>query len=227
MLKPIRVLAPLIVGLLFMPVSTMAATTQVGTFTLENGTQVVLNDDFTWEYVLTQNVPAKITAMPEVSKQAELTQPAAMTSSVAATTGAKSNVTVATENRPTLAVTETLTTKAMTSTELLGKTAKNGIAVSLAQAKWDGDKLGLIFTLESSNSDSMVRVLVDAHFYNDQGVKLNQQELPIWQAIKRMPETYLRKGDKRQSKVIWVEGIDKKQWKKQLLILKITELDTW
>lgn len=227
MLKPIRVITPFIIGLLFMPVSTMAATTQVGTFTLENGTQVVLNDDFTWEYVLTQKVPAKTNSAPEVSKQAALTQPAAMTSSVAATAGEKSAVTVAAINSSSSTETETLTTKAMTSTELLGKTAKNGISVSLAQAKWDGDKLGLIFTLESSNSDSMVTVLIDANFYNDQGVKLNEQELPIWQAIKRMPETYLRKGEKRQSKVIWVEGIDKQQWKKQLLILKITELDTW
>lgn len=227
MLKPIRVIVPFIVGILFMPVSTMAATTQVGTFTLANGTQVVLNDDFTWEYVLTQKVPAKTNSAPEVSKQAALTQPAAMTSSVAATAGQKSAVTVAAINSSSSTETETLTTKAMTSTELLGKTAKNGISVSLAQAKWDGDKLGLIFTLESSNSDSMVSVLIDANFYNDQGVKLNEQELPIWQAIKRMPETYLRKGEKRQSKVIWVEGIDKQQWKKQLLILKITELDTW
>ncbi|MBD1571973.1 DUF3157 family protein [Vibrio sp. S17_S38] len=215
MLKPIRVIAPFIVGLLLMPVSTMAATTKVGTFTLDNGTQVVLNDDFTWEYVLTQNVPAKTNSVSEVSKQAALTQPAAMTSTVAAIKSSSSTET------------ETLTTKAMSSTELLGKTAKNGIAVSLAQAKWDGDKLGLIFTLESSNSDSMVTVLIDATFYNDQGVKLNEQELPIWQAIKRMPETYLRKGEQRQSKVIWVEGIDKQQWKKQLLIFKITELDTW
>ncbi|MFV0508580.1 MAG: DUF3157 family protein, partial [Shewanella algae] len=51
--------------------------------------------------------------------------------------------------------------------------------------------------------------------------------LQVWRAIKRMPETYLRKGQQRQSSVIWVEGVDKNLWQKQLLNLKITELDTW
>jgi len=48
----------------------------------------------------------------------------------------------------------------------------------------------------------------------------------VWEAIFRMPETYLRKGEQRKSSVIWVEGIDKAQWQKQLINLKITEINS-
>ncbi|WP_153448248.1 DUF3157 family protein [Vibrio algicola] len=198
--------------LCMVPLSASANTTQVGTFTLDNGAQVVLKDDFTWEYVLTKKEP--------VSSKNK-TQTSVIAAPVAGAASAKVATTSSSMTK------ESLTTQAMANPSLLGQTAKNGIAVSLAKTQWDGNKLGLTFNLASTSSDSMVTVLINADFYNDQGVKLQQQELQVWQAIKRMPETYLRKGETRQSKVVWVEGIDKSQWKKQLMTLKITELDTW
>jgi hypothetical protein len=41
-----------------------------------------------------------------------------------------------------------------------------------------------------------------------------------------MPETYLRNGQHRQSDTIWVEGVNKQQWQKQLISLKIVEIES-
>ncbi|MCA0950848.1 DUF3157 family protein [Shewanella chilikensis] len=199
----------------------IAEPAQVAEVTLENGARVILKDDFTWEYVLTEAVISA--AEPETVTEdvvAELSNSAANTGTRTVAVAPKSEVNQA-------ATAEQLTQSAMTTPGLLGKTAREGVSVSLLQTQWQGDKLGLIFELGSNSSEDMVEVLISVSFYNDQGRKMKEEELQVWRAIKRMPETYLRKGQQRQSSVIWVEGVDKNQWQKQLLNLKITELDAW
>ncbi|EKT4488816.1 MAG: DUF3157 family protein [Shewanella algae] len=202
----------------------IAEPAQVAEVTLENGARVILKDDFTWEYVLTEAVISA--AEPETTTEEVVAE---MPNSAAHTTAATAAaVEMAAKPEPSkTAVVEQLTQSAMTTPGLLGKTAREGISVSLQQVQWKGDKLGLTFELDSNSSEDMVEVLISASFYNDQGRKMKEEELQVWRAIKRMPETYLRKGQQRQSSVIWVEGVDKNQWQKQLLNLKITELDTW
>lgn len=151
--------------------------TDVANITLENGTQVRLKDDFTWEYVITETKAA-----PNASATA-IAQP-----------------------------------------ELLGSTAKDGIKVSFAEGQWKGDKLGLRFDLASTSNEHVTLVEVEASFFADNGTLLKTEKLEVWEAIFRMPETYLRKGEQRKSRVIWVEGIDKAQWQKQLINLKVTEI---
>lgn len=153
-----------------------AQAADIGKFTLENGAEVLLKDDFTWEYIVVEQ--ASQTLAPIV-----LAQP-----------------------------------------ELLTTTAKDGIKISLASSTWDGDRLGLTLDLSSSSSDHIVFVEVAAKFFSDSGHVLKTETLEAWKATFRLPETYLRKGEQRQSRTLWVEGIDKSQWQKQLLQLSISEL---
>lgn len=196
-------------SLLLLTSSVMAA--DVANITLENGAQVRLKDDFTWEYVITETKAA----------------PNAL---AAAAVSASSNVasvpSAAVTTQTVAAPVTTLTATAITQPELLGSTAKDGIKVSFAEGQWKGDKLGLSFDLASTSNEHVTLVEVEASFFADNGTLLKTEKLEVWEAIFRMPETYLRKGEQRKSSVIWVEGIDKSQWQKQLINLKVTEIES-
>lgn len=191
-------------SLLLLTSSVMAA--DVANITLENGAQVRLKDDFTWEYVITETKAAAAVASAS-SNVASVPSAAVTTQTVAAPV-------------------TTLTATAITQPELLGSTAKDGIKVSFAEGQWKGDKLGLSFDLASTSNEHVTLVEVEASFFADNGTLLKTEKLEVWEAIFRMPETYLRKGEQRKSSVIWVEGIDKSQWQKQLINLKITEINS-
>ncbi|PIW63092.1 DUF3157 family protein [Shewanella sp. CG12_big_fil_rev_8_21_14_0_65_47_15] len=187
---------------------------EVARVTLENGAQVRLKDDFTWEYIVTETKAAAAVLTTQAVAPA-------VNAPVVATSAAVTAATVA-----TAAPITTLTANAITRPELLGSTAKDGIKVSFTDSQWKGDKLGLSFELASTSGEHVTLVEVEASFFGDDGTLLKTEKLEVWEAIFRMPETYLRKGEQRKSPVIWVEGIDKNQWQKQLINLKITEINS-
>lgn len=201
-------------SLLLLSSSVMAA--DVATITLENGAQVRLKDDFTWEYIITET---KVAPAPAVATVA--TPTTAVTSTAAATAVASSTPAIEASTPVT-----TLTANAIARPELLGSTAKDGIKVTFNESQWKGDKLGLTFELASTSGEHVTLVEVEASFFADDGTLLKTEKLEVWEAIFRMPETYLRKGEQRKSPVIWVEGVDKNRWQKQLINLKITEINS-
>lgn len=181
-------LAPLV---FLFPGLAIAATETVATVTLENGAKVRLNDDFTWQYVILETLPAT----------------ASETSSPAAD--------------------KILTAQAMSQAQLLKSTAKAGVNVSLAKTEWDGDgRLGLTFDLDSISSEHYVMIKLDITLYDDSGRKIKTETIKVWKAIFRSPDTYLRRGQHRQSRIFWIEGIDASRWTKQLLSLKIGEMNS-
>ncbi|MFB2802138.1 DUF3157 family protein [Shewanella seohaensis] len=194
-------------SLLLLSSSVMAA--DVATITLENGAQVRLKDDFTWEYIITET---KVAEAPAVATVATVPSVAAVASTPVVVEAAKPVT--------------TLTASAIARPELLGSTAKDGIKVTFSESQWKGDKLGLTFELASTSGEHVTLVEVETSFFADDGTLLKTEKLDVWEAIFRMPETYLRKGEQRKSPVIWVEGVDKSRWQKQLLNLKITEINS-
>jgi len=178
----------------------------VATITLENGAQVRLKDDFTWEYIITETKAAEMPVAVAAAPSANIVSTS--TAAVAA------------------APVTTLTANAIARPELLGSTAKDGIKVTFTDSQWKGNKLGLTFELASTSSEHVTLVEVEASFFADDGSLLKTEKLEVWEAIFRMPETYLRKGEQRKSRVIWVEDVDKNRWQKQLVNLKITEINS-
>lgn len=191
--------------------SSSAIAADVANITLENGAQVRLKDDFTWEYVLTETQAAPNVLATEVVVSASST-----------VSGAPSMTT----SSAVIVPVTTLTATAIAKPELLGSTAKDGIKVSFTDSQWKGDKLGLTFELTSTSNEHVTLVEVEARFFADNGTLLKTDKLEVWEAIFRMPETYLRRGEQRKSSIIWVEGIDKSLWQKQLIDLKITEINS-
>ncbi|MGH1380291.1 DUF3157 family protein [Shewanella xiamenensis] len=199
-------------SLLLLSSSVMAA--DVATITLENGAQVRLKDDFTWEYIITET---KVAAAPAV---ATVAAPSSTVTTAAAAVASSTSAVEATQP------VTTLTANAIARPEILGSTAKDGIKVTFSESQWKQDKLGLTFELASTSGEHVTLVEVEASFFADDGTLLKTEKLEVWEAIFRMPETYLRKGEQRKSPVIWVEGVDKNRWQKQLLNLKITEINS-
>ncbi|GGQ29750.1 DUF3157 family protein [Shewanella litoralis] len=221
-----------IASALFLLLAPAAMAADVAVITLENGANVRLKDDFTWEYIITETVAQPVqAAKADITEQANgVTPPAiAPAESVAAVTTPAAAQTVAMPTAPTVntqVATTRLTAAALAQPELLGSTAKDGIKITLADTQWKDNELGLVFDFDSTSDEHVTVVNVEASFFNDQGGLIKTETLEAWEAIFRMPETYLRKGQHRQSPVLWVEGINQQQWQQQLISLKIVEIES-
>lgn len=212
-----------IASALFLVLTPAAMAADVAVITLENGANVRLKDDFTWEYIITETVsaPTTINAPAIATKVADTS-----VANISATAAQQTNTVTPTEAASVTDSTTRLTASAMAQPELLASTTKEGIKITLADTKWKGDKLGLVFDFDSTSNEHVTIVEVEVSFYDDNGALLKTEKLEAWEAIFRMPETYLRKGQHRQSPVLWVEGVNQQQWQKQLISLKIVEIES-
>ncbi|MDR8525772.1 DUF3157 family protein [Shewanella fidelis] len=189
---------------------------EVARITLDNGAKVKLNDDFTWEYIILESQSQPDTAVP-------VTLPATVGTAASTSAAATEVITPAVS----AATTETLTSSAIAQSALLKSTAKSGVKVSFANSQWDDDgRLGLTFELSSNSPEHYVMIELEISLFADSGALIKKEDIKVWQAIFRMPDTYLRKGQTRDSRVFWIEGIDKSQWTKQLMSLKVGEMDS-
>lgn len=186
---------------------------EVARVTLENGATVKLNDDFTWEYIILESQAKPDTGVP-------VTLPATV---AAVSENAAPSVTPTTP----ITNTEALTSSAIAQSALLKSTAKSGVKVSFLDSQWDDDgRLGLTFELSSNSSEHYVMIELEVSLFADSGALIKKETVKVWQAVFRMPDSYLRKGQTRESRVLWIEGIDKAQWTKQLMSLKMKEMDS-
>ena len=217
--KRLRLLSSLALLVFLFPGLAVAATETLATVTLENGAKVRLNDDFTWEYVILETLPATTSETSTLAATA--------VTSIALNTTSTINMASTSGSKATQAASQTMTASAMSQAELLKSTAKAGVKVTFANSEWDDDgRLGLTFDLASTSSEHYVMVEMDITFYDDSGRKLKTETIKVWKAIFRSPDTYLRKGEQRQSRPFWIQGIDASQWTKQLMSLKIGEMNS-
>jgi len=175
----------------------------IGTVTLDNGATVQLNDDHTWEYIAVK---------AEITTKADNTIAPAV---IAPTTVIPASTEQTAKDKSSLV-----------RSGLLNTAVKSDVKVTFSEATWREQSLGLKFALSSNNSEGVVIVKVAATFYNDEAKQISEQTFNVWQASYRLPDTYLRKGEARDSRIIWVDGIDKANWTDKLLSLKIVEIET-
>ncbi|GGI86818.1 hypothetical protein GCM10007978_25680 [Shewanella hanedai] len=208
--EPMRKTFKTLTGLALFMLVLPAMAAELTTITLDNGAKVKLNDDFTWEYVILETVPSA----PEVVIVASPIDSSSQAAQIAAPAAA-------------ITSTPTLTANAMSQAALLKVTAKDGVKVSFLNSQWDEDgRLGLTFDLASTSSEHYVLVELAVTLFDDTGKLLKTETIKVWRAIFRMPDTYLRKGQQRESKTFWIEGIDPNLWTKEILSLKIGEMDS-
>jgi len=189
--------------ILFSSASFGLSAASIGTVTLDNGATVQLNDDHTWEYIAVNTEPT--------AKADNTIAPAV----IASTTVIPASTEQTAKDKSSLV-----------RSGLLNTAVKSDVKVTFSEATWREQSLGLKFALSSNNSEGVVIVKVAATFYDDEAKQISEKTFNVWQASYRLPNTYLRKGETRDSRIIWVDGIDKANWTDKLLSLKIVEIET-
>lgn len=162
--------------------------------TLQDGSVIQINADFTWQYV---TISKAVNSQPHSPflKQTEDLQPI--------------------NAKP-------LPLKKRTQNNSANK---HGIAVKLIKMQWVNNRLGLTFELLNNSDENYVVIALEIDIFSDTGDLLKSTVVNVWQASFRLPDTYLRANEIRQSRIIWIDGIDKEQWQKQSLNLTIKEMN--
>lgn len=142
--------------------------------TLEDGRKVILNDDFTWGYVA-----EPVVAQPKANKpmaETAATNPVAALVVIAAPVKKRTTGTelIPGSNKPTLQLSE------------------SGVDIVLGSARFDSGILSIPTALTNQSTQSVIGVTLEITLSDPQGEILSQQEVKVWQSIKRMAETYLR-----------------------------------
>jgi len=147
-------------GLLCLIASTMSYASQ--TVTLEDGRQVQLNDDFTWQYISASD--------PVSINESETTLPA----QVAIPVIEKKTATVVQVNndKPTMQLSD------------------SGVEVLLGAAKYQSGQLIIPTSLTNQSSQSVVLVEIEVELITASAN--TKQNVKIWTSIKRLADTYLR-----------------------------------
>ncbi|MCW8333565.1 DUF3157 family protein [Vibrio paucivorans] len=152
--------------------------------TLEDGRQVQLNDDFTWQYV-----PEPATDQSEVKQAVE---PAVVAIPVV-TQKVGTLVTVGSK-KPTMQLSD------------------SGVDVLLGSAQYQDGELVIPTSLTNQSSQSVILVTVDITVSDTTGKVLFSGSVDIWKSIKRMADTYLRPQQAEQGKTIQLDLDEHKQY---------------
>ncbi|MDW6005058.1 DUF3157 family protein [Vibrio mangrovi] len=159
--------------------SAVAASQQV---TLDDGRQAILNDDFTWHYIQNES-------------QASENQHSVEENAVAPV--------IAT---PPVNHTERRTRLQLNSHKSSLLLSESGVEVVLGAATYQGGRLVIPTAITNQGSQSVIAVKIHLEVLDGKGKPLAiQDEITIWQSIKRMADTYLRPKMSVVGKIIHVD----------------------
>ncbi|EKO3497220.1 DUF3157 family protein [Vibrio fluvialis] len=138
--------------------------------TLQDGRDVQLNDDFTWQYVQpveTSNSMSVAPAKPAVVAAA----PVLAAPLVKAQRGSMIELG---STKPTLQL------------------SNSGVDIVLGSARYRDGQLILPTAITNQSTQSVINIVLQVEILDEQGNLLTTQTTNIWQSIKRMADTYLR-----------------------------------
>ncbi|MCG9680445.1 DUF3157 family protein [Vibrio sp. Isolate24] len=178
------------------------------TVTLEDGRQVQLNNDFTWQYV----VPVEATKTDEMAAVEETTQPVA---------------TIPVKKAKVAAI--PLIEKAVGTIVTVGsdratmQLSDSGVEVLLGAVSYEDGQLMIPTSITNQSSQSVILVEIEIQVSTTSGNVLSKESVKVWQSIKRMADTYLRPQQVEQGKTIEL-AID--QAEQYLVTAKVINLET-
>ncbi|MGF1743338.1 DUF3157 family protein [Vibrio minamisatsumaniensis] len=137
--------------------------------TLQNGKQIQLNDDFTWQYVAPQPAEEDITT-------SEITQPviAVPVVPVPVATNVRGTTMVVFSQKPSLQL------------------SQSGVDVVLGASHYEDGELIIPTAITNQGSQAVILVSLQLDVYSPSGERLTEQTVTVWRSIKRMADTYLR-----------------------------------
>ena len=134
--------------------------------TLQDGKQILLKDDFTWQYV----------AQEQTATTSEIAVPVAAAPVVA--------VPIATNVRGTTIVVDSRKPSLQLS--------QSGVDVVLGASRYEDGELIIPTAITNQGTQAVILVSLKLGVYSPNGELLEEKTVAVWKSIKRMADTYLR-----------------------------------
>ncbi|WP_075989118.1 DUF3157 family protein [Vibrio fluvialis] len=138
--------------------------------TLQDGRDVQLNDDFTWQYVQPVETSNSMSVAPAKPAVVAAT-PVLAAPLVKAQRGSMIELG---STKPTLQL------------------SNSGVDIVLGSARYRDGQLILPTAITNQSTQSVINIVLQVEILDEQGNLLTTQTTTIWQSIKRMADTYLR-----------------------------------
>ncbi|WP_333919053.1 DUF3157 family protein [Vibrio crassostreae] len=166
--------------------------------TLQDGKQVLLKDDFTWQYVAQKQAE-------EVATTSEIAVPVAAVPVVAVpvTTNTRGTTIVVNSKKPSLQL------------------SQSGVDVVLGASRYEGGELIIPTAITNQGTQAVILVSLNISVFTAEGTLLAEEEVAVWKSIKRMADTYLRPKMGEEGKLI---KIDLEQHPEYQIKAEITEV---
>lgn len=173
------------------------------TITLKDGRQVILHDNFTWQYKAQTNNSA---TSPTLKTTTATAIPVIATSAVA----------IPIISAPKGVDVELGTTKA------IQQLSDSGMDVLLTAAHYENGTLIIPTMMTNQSSKSVVNVTMKVRLSNSDGQTIATDEFTVWRSINRMPDTYFRPKTQHQGKPI---TFDVPKAERYFIDAEITDVD--
>ena len=166
--------------------------------TLQDGKQILLKDDFTWQYVAQKKAE-------EVATTSEIAVPVASVPVVAVpvTTNTRGTTIVVNSKKPSLQL------------------SQSGVDVVLGASRYEGGELIIPTAITNQGTQAVILVSLNISVFTAEGTLLAEEEVAVWKSIKRMADTYLRPKTGEEGKLI---KIDLEQHPEYQIKAEITEV---
>ncbi|ROP12948.1 DUF3157 family protein [Vibrio crassostreae] len=166
--------------------------------TLQDGKQILLKDDFTWQYVAQKQAE-------EVATTSEIAVPVAAVPVVAVpvTTNTRGTTIVVNSKKPSLQL------------------SQSGVDVVLGASRYEGGELIIPTAITNQGTQAVILVSLNISVFTAEGTLLAEEEVAVWKSIKRMADTYLRPKTGEEGKLI---KIDLEQHPEYQIKAEITEV---
>ena len=166
--------------------------------TLQDGKQVLLKDDFTWQYVAQKQAE-------EVATTSEIAVPVAAVPVVAVpvTKNTRGTTIVVNSKKPSLQL------------------SQSGVDVVLGASRYEGGELIIPTAITNQGTQAVILVSLNISVFTAEGTLLAEEEIAVWKSIKRMADTYLRPKTGEEGKLI---KIDLEQHPEYQIKAEITEV---
>ncbi|NOH81398.1 DUF3157 family protein [Vibrio sp. RE86] len=165
--------------------------------TLDDGRQVQLNDDFTWQYVVKEKYATE------------------------------ANTTEATQATPLAAipvVTKSIGTLVeVGSKKATLQLSDSGVDILLGATQYQDGQLVIPTSITNQSRLSVVSIELHVEVLDISGQKLAEEKVKIWSSIKRMADTYLRPEQIVQGKPILIDVEQEQQYQ---INAKVSEIET-
>ncbi|MCG9544850.1 DUF3157 family protein [Vibrio sp. Isolate33] len=137
--------------------------------TLQDGKQILLKDDFTWQYVAPKQTE-------EVATTSEIAVPvvAAPVVAVPVATNVRGTTIVVDSKKPSLQL------------------SQSGVDVVLGASHYEDGELIIPTAITNQSTQAVILVSVKLDVYSASGELLEEKTVAVWKSIKRMADTYLR-----------------------------------